>query len=380
MRAVKLCVTIDLGLIGFFMGEQQSNKRRRSVKTAPPSSSATINDVARLADVSTATVSRALNTPNVVRPEVRERVAAAVQKLGYIPNDSARALRQNQTRLIGVVVPTLSYALYADFFASLQDTLAQSGYFALLTTSNYDLQSEAEHAIKLVRQGAQGLVLVGRLREKRLANFLAASHTPHVNTYVIDPAGHDYTVGFDNAGAIQEAVGYLHHLGHQRIAMLSGETAKRNDRAIARVTGFKIAAQTYGLASEDWIAEAPYTIEGGRAALCELFSRGLNPTALVCGSDMLAIGALQECKARDIHVPRELSIIGFDDLEIAAHLDPPLSTVAVPSVEMGKAAGEHIIALCTGVPAINLVLETRLVIRKTTAKPRSRDPLLRQAG
>ena len=137
------------------MTEHQTGRKRRSIKTNNASSSATVSDVARLAHVSTATVSRALNTPGVVRLEVRERIAAAVEKLGYIPNDSARALRQNQTRLIGVVVPTLSYALYADFFAALQGTLAQNGYFALLTTSDYDLHSEAEQAIKLIRLAAK---------------------------------------------------------------------------------------------------------------------------------------------------------------------------------------------------------------------------------
>nr|WP_158813707.1 LacI family DNA-binding transcriptional regulator [Methylocapsa sp. S129] len=363
------------------MTEHQRGRKRRSIKTNNASSSATVSDVARLAHVSTATVSRALNTPDVVRLEVRERIAAAVEKLGYIPNDSARALRQNQTRLIGVVVPTLSYALYADFFASLQGTLAQDGYFALLTTSDYDLHSEAEHAIKLIRQGAQGLVLVGRLREKRLANFLAASGIPHVSTYVTDPTDNENIIGFDNARAIREAVEHLVSLGHRRIAMLSGVTTKQNDRAIARVNGFRIATQIHQLPSESWIAEAPYTIEGGRLALRAILARGLEPTALVCGSDMLAIGALQECKARGIHVPRDISIVGFDDLEIAAHLDPPLSTVEVPSVEMGKAAGEHIIALCSRAPAPEkTIFETRLVIRKTTAKPRSREIITQRAS
>ena len=363
------------------MTEPRPGKRRRSVKPSHAPRSATVNDVARIAHVSTATVSRALNSPDVVRPEVRERVAAAVEKLGYIPNDSARALRQYQTRLIGVVVPTLSYALYADFFASLQDTLAGSGYYALLTTSNYDLDVEAEQAIKLIRQGAQGLVLVGRTRDKRLTNFIAASRIPHVNTYVVDPTASETTVGFDNALAIGEAMGHLIALGHRHIAMLSGVTTKRNDRAIARQNGFKTAAQAHQLASQDWVAEAPYTIEGGRSALREIFARGLRPTAIVCGSDMLAIGALQECKARGILVPRDLSIIGFDDLEIAAHLDPPLSTVEVPSVDMGKAAGEFIVALCSGsqLPE-KTVFETRLVVRETTSKPRSRAAILRRAS
>ena len=127
--------------------------------------------------------------------------------------------------------------------------------------------------------------------------------------------------------------------------------------------------QKRGLEIEGWVEEAPYTIAGGRSAFLSLLNRSLKPSALVCGSDMLAIGALQECKARGIAVPSELSIMGFDDLEIAAHLDPALSTVEVPSGDMGRAAAEYIVGLCCGteLPSTT-VFETALVIRGTTAR------------
>ncbi|MEP7456208.1 LacI family DNA-binding transcriptional regulator [Phyllobacterium sp. SB3] len=353
------------------MGDQQVERRRRSTKTNPAQNNATVNDVAKLAGVSTATVSRTLNSPDVVRPEVRERVTMAIQKLGYIPNDSARALRQNQTRLIGVVVPTLSYALYADFFASLQKTLAEKGFFALLTTSEYDLQSEAEQAAKLIRQGAQGLVLVGRLRDKQLSRLLATSGVPYVTAYVFDPTDTIGSIGFDNARAVSEVVNYLVSLGHRKIAMLTGLTTNRNDRALARVQGYVTAMNAHQLPSDEWIAQAPYTIIGGRTALQEIFDKSLQPTAIVCGSDMLAIGALQECKARNIQVPQDISIVGFDDLEIAAHIEPPLTTVSVPSVSMGKAVGERIVEICLGLTIPSTpAFETSLIVRKTTAAPR----------
>ncbi len=356
-------------------------KRRQGIKGNQRVPSVTVSDVARLARVSTATVSRTINTPDIVRAEVRDRVTAAVQKLGYIPNDSARALRQSQTRLIGVIVPTLSYALYAEFFAAVQTTLGQNGFFALLTTTDYDLQVEAEQIVALAKQGAQGVILVGRLRDPAAANFLAASGIPCINTYSSDPFDSDLAIGFDNARAIGDVVTYLASLGHRRIAMLSGVTSNRNDRAIARLAGFRMALEARNLMSPDWVAEAPYTIEGGRAALCEILDRGLDPTAIVCGSDMLGIGAMQECKARGIHVPDDLSIMGFDNLEITAHLDPPLSTVSVPSKELGILAAESIIALCSGQPPVGKrVLDTHLVPRATTAKPASTQILSKRAG
>jgi len=334
------------------------------------SGSATVSDVAKLAGVSTATVSRALNTPEIVSPEVRERVVMAVEKLGYVPNDSARALRQNQTRLIGVIVPTLSYALYADFFASLQSTLYDQGFFALLTTNNYDLDFEAEQATKLIRQGAQGLVLVGRLRDKKLASMLASSQIPYVCTYTTDPLNMENCVGFDNAKAIEGVVHHLASLGHRRVAMLSGSSAARNDRAMARIHGFTSAMTALGLTGKEWIEEAPYTIEGGRSALQRVFAKGWQPTAVVCGSDMLAIGALQQCLTIGLAVPRDLSVVGFDDLEITSHLEPPLTTVAVPSVALGKAAGDRIVALCRGLPLPpSPAFETRLIVRNSTSPP-----------
>jgi LacI family transcriptional regulator len=348
-------------------------RRRRPGKTAEAGQLAvTVNDVASLARTSTATVSRALNLPEAVSEDVRERVFAAVQKLGYIPNNSARALRQNQTRLIGVVVPTLKYALYATFYEGLQASLTSMGFFAVLTTSDYDLEVEAEQIRKLVQRGAQGLVLVGKTRDRKLTDFLARARVPYVSTYVFDPTDNENIVGFDNVRAIAGAVDYLVSLGHRDIVMLSGITSNRNDRAQARVKGFLDAAQTHKLPVEKRVAEAPYSIEGGRAALREIFDRGVEPTGIVCGSDMLALGAIQECRARGLKIPRDLSIIGFDDLDFAAHLDPPLSTVEVPSWNLGHTAGDYIVALCTGAKAPTVTnLPTRLLIRNTTGKPRN---------
>jgi LacI family transcriptional regulator len=357
---------------------ERPKKRRR--RKAAAQRTATVNDVAVLARTSTATVSRALNFPRSVGEDVRKRVFAVVKKLGYVPNNSARALRQSQTRLIGLVVPTLKYALYATFYEALQERLATMGFFALLTTSDYDLALEAEQARRLVQQGAQGLVLVGKTHERTLTEFLKRTRVPYVNTYVFDPTGNKNTMGFDNVKAIAEVVAYLVSLGHRDVVMLSGLTSNRNDRALARVKGFMDAAKAHGLPVQQRVAEAHYSIEGGRAALREIFDRRIKPTAVVCGSDMLALGAMQECRARGLKVPRDLSIMGFDNLDFAPHLDPPLSTVEVPSSDLGRLAADHIVALCTGTAPPSITnLPTKLVIRSTTSKPRALVSLKRTA-
>lgn len=350
-------------------------KQRRQRKTAPLQN-ATVNDVASLAKTSTATVSRALNRPQLVDERVRKRVFAAIKKLGYVPNNSARALRQNQTRLIGLVLPTLNYALYATFYDALQRQLATAGFFALLTTSDYDLALEADQARRLVQQGAQGLVLVGKTHDRTLTAFLKRARVPYLNTYVYDPIDSRNTIGFDNVKAIAAAVEHLVSLGHRDLAMLSGITTNQNDRAKARVTGFLDAVRGFGLPDDQRVAEASYSIEGGRQALREIFNRSIQPTGIICGSDMLALGAIQECRARGLKVPHDISIMGFDDLDFAAHLDPPLTTVEVPSAGLGRVAADYIMALCTGTaPPTVTNLPTRLVIRNSTSKPRARASL-----
>lgn len=330
----------------------------------------TVQDVAKLARVSTATVSRAINNPDIVRKDVRQRVFAAIEKLGYIPNNAARALRQNATRLIGVIIPTLKYALYTEFVEALQIELLANGFSAVLTTSDYSLQSEYEQANLLIQRGAQGLVFVGHQRDPKLQALLRSTQIPHVDAYAYDPASSSGTIGFDNAEAIASSTDYLISLGHTRLAMLSGITAN-NDRATARTEGFRRALSRKKLKSQGNVFEANYTIEGGRKAFRSMWESGLFPTGVVCGSDMLALGAMLECEALGLSIPGDISIMGFDNLEFAAHLHPPLSTVEVPSSAMGRQTGAYIVQRCRGSHPMNHTkFETKVIVRKTTDRPR----------
>lgn len=331
---------------------------------------ARLSDVAKVAGCSSATVSRVLNAPASVKEDIRRRVEIAVQDLGYMRNGAARALRSRRTHIIGTVIPTLNNAIYAQLVGALQDTLGRQGYSLLVTASEFSLDQELVQVRLLVERGVEGLVLVGNLHRPALFNLLDGQGLPYVTTYTYSPKSGHPSVGFDNAAAMARIVDFLLDLGHRDFAMVSG-IRQDNDRVTERVQGAVAALAARGIAlNPDRIVEEPYSIQGGRAALRRILDSGVRPTALICGSDVLAFGALIECASRGIQVPKDMSISGFDDLEFAAFLNPPLTTLAVPAVEMGRRAGEYIMARLRGRPHVEHVpLETNLILRTTTAPP-----------
>jgi len=331
-----------------------------------------LSDVARLAECSTGTASRALSRPDMVSKEVIKRVQEAVEKLGYTPNNAAKSLRLRHTNIIGVVIPTIDHSIFAQAVSALENRLYQLGYSLLVTTSEFDFKRELQKTQLLVERGSEAVVLVGRMHDPKLYEFLAARRIPYINTYAYRPSeGHPF-IGFDNAKATRQITEHLLTLGHTDIGVISGMT-KDNDRATDRVAGVKEAYRARGkeLPAER-ITEQPLTIDGGRDGLRYLLSRDKPPTAVVCGSDILAFGALSECTARGLRVPEEISIVGFDDHEMAAHLR--LTTMQVPAVEMGQRAADYLVAKLQDRPVVDHVeLEVRLIARGTAAPPKRKN-------
>lgn len=331
--------------------------------------------MAERAGCSTATVSRALNVPAMVNREVRDRVNAAVAELGYLRNGAAGALRSRRTRTIGAVIPTLNHAIYARLVEALQNCAGENGYSLLVTTSNFEVEREARQARLLVERGAEGLVLVGHTHDAELTALLASKGIPFINTYTYRPKSGQSSAGFDNRIAAAQVAKFLYELGHRNFGLIVG-FRRNNDRVKDRIEGVLDTLAGYGIEIPDaLIVEEPYSIEGGREGLRRLLDSGMKPTAVVCGSDVLAFGAVIECEDRGIAIPRQLSIAGFDDLDFAAHLRPPLTTVRVPAAEMGWRAAEYLMARLDGKPhAAHYPLDTSLILRQSTAPPRPARP------
>lgn len=330
----------------------------------------TISDVARQARVSTATVSRVVNAPYSVRIELRTRVEAAIAQLGYMPHPGARTLKSRRTCTIGAIFPTIDNAIFAKAIDALQRRLAEADHQLLLATSGYDPAVEESQALNLLTRGVDALVLCGCAQRPTLLSRLKARGVPvvHVMSWPLPPgmAG----VGFESERAMGQVVRYLLDLGHRRIAMLAGIT-RDNDRAAARVHGVRTALAAAGLKlPEQRLIERPYGLAPAREGLRQLLDAQPPPTAVVCGNDVLALGALLEAQALGLRVPQDLSIVGFDDLEVASHVQPALTTVQVPAEAMWRQAADQALALVRGDTNLgNHEVEVSLVVRGSTAPP-----------
>lgn len=329
---------------------------------------ARLQDVARLAGCSVATVSRTLNTPELVSPELRDRIGKAAEQLKYLGNHAARALRSRRTRTVGAVIPTLNYSVYAGIVNALHDRLRESRYSLLVTTSEFDLATEFEEARQLLDVGAEALMLVGSVHDPRLVALLEAQHIPFACTYTHQPGAAYPCIGFDNYRTAKQIAEYLVSLGHREIAMISGFTAN-NDRQQARVQALLDTLEQNGMKPDrSKIVERPQSIADGRDALRTILAEHPTTTAIMCNTDVLAVGALAECRDLGIRVPEQLSVTGFGGLELAAHLNPPLTTVEVPDHLMGRRAGDALLRLLSGKPFTNQrPLDTNFIVRGSTA-------------
>ena len=327
-----------------------------------------IRSVASRAMVSIATVSRALNKPESVSAEVRSRIQAAIRELGYIPQASARALATRRTRTLGAIIPTIDNAMFARGIEALQKYLMSTGYMLLLTTSGYDLDVELEQARNLISRGVDGLILRGDSHRKQLRDLLSSHGVPFVCAGVYLPDRAYPTIGVDNEAAAYRAMSYMIDLGHRKIGIVSA-LQRNNDRASARVRGFRKALTEHAiLLPEEWVLEVQYNLDQAREAARRLIAMSRRPSGIVCGNDVIAYGVLLEAERNGLLVPRDLSVIGFDDLEWSRHLRPSLTTIQAPTDTTWQRSGEYLVRHLAGETGLkHQELDFSLVVRESTA-------------
>lgn len=305
----------------------------------------TLEDVARAAKVSTATVSRCLNQSGKVTKDTRDRVMQAVERLGYTPNFGARALAAKRTQTIGAIIPTMENAIFARGLQAFQETLNEKGYTLLVSSTGYDPEKEAEQIRTLLARGADGLLLIGYDRDESLYNYLETRDIPYLISWAHRPGEEHPAIGFDNFQSIFELTELVLKKGHRQVAIISGFT-KGNDRAADRVKGIRAAMEQAGIDGKTVpCIERPYTVQDGGEALEVLMKRSTQPTAVMCVNDVLAVGALQKAQDLGLTVPNDVSITGFDDIELASLVTPKLTTVHVPHRHMGSLAAQELVNL-----------------------------------
>lgn len=323
-------------------------------------------DVAKLAGVSLGAASKAISSPGAVRPATRAAVQAAVEVLGYIPSDAGRSLVSRETRMIGVVLPTLDHPVYASFFHALQNRLAEDGYLTVALSHEFDREREVILVERLIRCSVDALILIGSDHKDRTVSMLARAGIPHLFSWSAEGAPAAGAVGFSNVEAMDMIVNHLAGLGHRRIAMINGETHE-NERARWRLRGVQGAVARHAMELVD-VAMVPLTITGGLDGYRMIDPANHRISALICGTDLLAAGALHGANLDGVPVPEGLSITGFDDIEMARLLSPSLTTVKVPVAELGLVTGSAILDMLEhGAAAVpSKLLPVSLVVRQSS--------------
>ena len=329
-----------------------------------------ISDVAQHAGVSVTTVSRYLNDVSKVKSSTRERIQKAVDTLGYVPNGAARTLASSRSQVIGAVVPTLDHALFARELSAVEERLALHGYSLIVASSNYDQTQETALIRQMLSRRVDGLVLVGSDRGPSSYALLQKRGVPYITTWATSKVAVQPEIGIDNYQAACDATQYLLDLGHERFGAIL-LPSEGNDRAEARLTGIRdtLASRGQALSSEALI-ERPINYIEGQIAIRHMTKLKQPPTALICGSDVFAVGATLEAKRIGVSIPKDISIVSFDNAELAPLLDPPLTTVDLPVKEIGNRAADFLLAALSGKPMpVQSVLGHQLIVRNSAAPP-----------
>ncbi|MGL4455535.1 MAG: DNA-binding transcriptional regulator CytR [Plesiomonas sp.] len=332
---------------------------------------ATMKDVAQLAGVSTATVSRALMNPDKVSTATRQRVEKAVVEVGYSPNSLARNLRRNESKTIVVIVPDISDPFFADVIRGIEEAATAQGYLVLLGDCAQQNARERSFVNLVFTKQADGMLLLSSNLPFDISKPEQKNLPPMVMANEFSPELELPTVHIDNLTAAFDAVHYLTQLGHKRIACVAGPSSM--PLCSYRTQGYIQAMRRVGIAVEDrYMTYGNFSFDAGAQAVSQLMAQPSPPTAIFCHSDVMAIGALQQAKKLGFRVPQDLSIIGFDDIKFSEYCDPPLTTVSQPRYEIGRQSMELLLDMLRGkdIGTSSRLLDAKLVVRASTAPPR----------
>jgi DNA-binding LacI/PurR family transcriptional regulator len=334
-----------------------------------------IADIARVAGVSHTTVSRALRGSPLISTETRERIQRLALEMGYTPNAIAQSLQTRRTSTIGLVVTSIADPFLSEVVRGVEEVARAAGFSLLVSTTQNDPEQEMEVLEVLRRRRVDGIVVatsrVADEQKQRLDQLRVP--TVLINSQVEMQEGWRYRISVDDLSGARFGVEHLLALGHRAIGYLG--TASRPVSCQRRLEGYRQALEAAGIAYRDeWMvvatadeASPQEDVICGRRALARLLEAGV--TALFCQTDMQAVGVLMACHRRGIVVPRELSVVGFDDIEIASYVTPPLTTIRQPRALLGRLASQVLLGMLNGSPGQNHLLMPTLIVRESTAPP-----------
>jgi LacI family transcriptional regulator, galactose operon repressor len=326
----------------------------------------TIREVAQRAGVSVATVSYVLNDARKVRPETEQRVLLAAKELGYSPNTAARSLVVGRSSMVGLVIPDIENPFFPEITKAFQEAAAMAGLETIVMNTNYDAQRTRSMVDRLASLQVPGAAFLTSQVDPPVREALAKRGICGVYLEHDVTAEHISNIAIDYGHGIAEAVKHLADLGHRRVGLIGGPA--HGSSARRRKNAFLECADTAGL--ETRVLDSDFTVQGGYFSCARLLNR-FAATAIMAANDLMAIGAMHFAYDRQVRVPADLSVVGFDDITFAQFTQPALTTVNVPRVEIGRLAFQALNALITDRQSGGKQYEvkTSLVIRQTTAPP-----------
>jgi DNA-binding LacI/PurR family transcriptional regulator len=331
-------------------------------------SKATIQDVAAKAGVSVATVSRVMNGSPRVSADAQARVLEAIDRLDYHPNLLGRNLRRTETRMVLVVLPSIANPFYAGIVEGIEETAHREGYNVLLCNTGSDPDRERLYLGMLSQRLADGAILMAPELGVEELERLCRSHPLVQCCEYLDGASVSH-VTIDNRAAARDAVRHLIALGHQRIGLIMFEPFYASQHA--RIKGYRDALAESGIeAVQSIFAEGDYGYETGRLAARNMLRlpEAIRPTAIFAGSDLMALGAVQAAREAGLSVPKDLAVVGFDDIDVATMGEPQLTTVAQPQHDLGRVSMEVLLRQLRGESTVpeDIDLPHELRIREST--------------
>ena len=330
-----------------------------------------IREIAKRAKVSTATVSRTINRVPTVDPALAKRVMKVVEDMGYYPNTAARALVSGKSRIFGLIVSEITNPFFPEIVQAFEDIAVQNHYEILLTSTVHDPKRMELAVRRMIERRVDGVAILTFGMEESLIADLRFRKVPLVFVDVGPQAAGITNIRVNYQEGIREAVSHLAKLGHERIAFVAGPANLKS--AMARRAAFEAAMQENGLqVDQELIVTGDHKVEGGIAAMAQLAALSKRPTAILCSNDMTAVGVMREAYDRGISIPRELSVIGFDDIRLAEFTTPPLTTVRMSQKQLAEFAFQALRGEVEGPDGSangkEVELETSLILRGSTAK------------
>jgi LacI family transcriptional regulator len=332
-----------------------------------------IRTIARMANVSIATVSRTINRVTTVNPKMAKRVWDVIEKLDFVPNTQARALVSGRSKLFGLLVSEITNPFFPELIQGFEDIAVEHGYEILVSSTNHDPKRMSHCIRRMLERKVEGVAIMTFGIEEPLLEQLAKRKVPLVFIDVGPDRPGVSVLRVDYHHGIRQAVQHLAALGHRNIAFVSGPM--RLHSAQSRLAAFNKSMTECGITPDpDQIIEGDHTLEGGAAAMEELLAHTELPTAVLCSNDMTAIGVLHKLYRKGLRVPDDISVIGFDDIHIAEVMMPPLTTIQMSRYEIAKAAFNALRSQAESPEESRTKREfdipTDLVVRESTSFPR----------